>query len=563
MSNTLSDQSSGTFKLMRIISCMNRMKIKKLPNLLALHLKRFKYQEESQRFMKLAYRVVFPFELRLFNTIDDAPNADRLYKLWAIVVHIGQGLHHGHYVAIIKNSKGKWLLFDDDTVLDVEESDITKYFGDTPGYGSGYVLFYQADDLETENCMTESMLNMKKRKEDATQAATQVLQGNSNSTSTAGIAIDERGRDRRYPPLTSNSTSAATSISPDRNISSRSRSSTANTAPLSPTKENRNPFESPAVSSSSSPVQSRNPFFFSRKNTTKQQSGAGTGTTTPSKERNNPFDNTSSAFAISNSAQNRTPTQENPHSSATYTPNGTALPPALSIPRPGSSALSESLQRERDRSEERKRLEEEDHQRSLASQGVPSHAAQGQLIDVDGPVGDAGTSPVYSNPPSSYAAAPPPTIVGPGNGSAGRPPTRQMSIPPENMQGYGYLNVQGNGSAPRSSASSQSGASSSGALSSPPNNTNMSQASSSTSPPSSTRPVKNARPMSFAAPSMSMAGSSTSLESSRMPSRNASASVSHGLSSSMASSMASSKTSFSGGKDKEKDGKKWWKLGKK
>lgn len=66
-----------------------RMKIKKLPNILALHLKRFKYQEDVQRFMKLGYRVVFPFELRLFNTVDDAPNADRLYRLWAIVVHIG------------------------------------------------------------------------------------------------------------------------------------------------------------------------------------------------------------------------------------------------------------------------------------------------------------------------------------------------------------------------------------------------------------------------------------------------------------------------------------------
>ena len=65
------------------------MKIKQLPNVLALHLKRFKYQEEVGRYIKLTYRVAFPMELRLFNTVDDMENADRLYALFAIVVHIG------------------------------------------------------------------------------------------------------------------------------------------------------------------------------------------------------------------------------------------------------------------------------------------------------------------------------------------------------------------------------------------------------------------------------------------------------------------------------------------
>jgi ubiquitin carboxyl-terminal hydrolase 12/46 len=44
-----------------------RMKIKKLPNVLALHLKRFKFIDNM--FKKLSYRVVFPLELRLFNTV--------------------------------------------------------------------------------------------------------------------------------------------------------------------------------------------------------------------------------------------------------------------------------------------------------------------------------------------------------------------------------------------------------------------------------------------------------------------------------------------------------------
>lgn len=66
------------------------MRVKKLPMILALHLKRFKYMEQLQRYTKLSYRVVFPLELRLFNTSGDATNPERLYDLVAVVVHCGR-----------------------------------------------------------------------------------------------------------------------------------------------------------------------------------------------------------------------------------------------------------------------------------------------------------------------------------------------------------------------------------------------------------------------------------------------------------------------------------------
>lgn len=71
------------------------MKIKKLPNVLAIHLKRFKFQEQLGRFSKLMHRVCFTDKLGLFNTVfhadkaDEAEDADRLYDLCAIIVHIG------------------------------------------------------------------------------------------------------------------------------------------------------------------------------------------------------------------------------------------------------------------------------------------------------------------------------------------------------------------------------------------------------------------------------------------------------------------------------------------
>ncbi|KAG0048636.1 hypothetical protein BGZ83_006427, partial [Gryganskiella cystojenkinii] len=124
-----------------------RMKIQVLPNILCLHLKRFKYQEALQKYVKLSYRVLFPLELRLFNTVDDMEDPDRIYDLNAFVVHVGNGPHHGHYVAVVKH-QDRWLLFDDETVETIEESDIPKYFGDSSQLGSGYVLFYQARDMD-------------------------------------------------------------------------------------------------------------------------------------------------------------------------------------------------------------------------------------------------------------------------------------------------------------------------------------------------------------------------------------------------------------------------------
>lgn len=125
-----------------------RMKIKKLPNVLALHLKRFKMIDTYYR--KLAYRVVFPLELRLFNTSDDATNPDRCYELTGIIIHIGSGPNQGHYIAIIRTIHGHWIVFDDDNVQLIKEKDIHAYFGSSleQSMESGYILLYQAKDLD-------------------------------------------------------------------------------------------------------------------------------------------------------------------------------------------------------------------------------------------------------------------------------------------------------------------------------------------------------------------------------------------------------------------------------
>jgi len=120
------------------------MKIQKSPKILALHLKRFKYTEDMQRNLKLFHRVVYPPTLRLFNTTDDAEDPDRMYELYAVVVHIGGGPYHGHYVTVVKNDDtGKWMLIDDEAVEAVDDGFVGRFYGDRPGMASAYVLFYQ------------------------------------------------------------------------------------------------------------------------------------------------------------------------------------------------------------------------------------------------------------------------------------------------------------------------------------------------------------------------------------------------------------------------------------
>jgi hypothetical protein len=110
------------------------MKIKRLPRILALHLKRFKFNERLNRFTKLFYRVSFPLELRLSGNVStDSEDPDRLYNLFAIVVHIGNGPTHGHYIAVVKTG-GRWWIFDDQLVDEIDESLLARLFG--PGENS-------------------------------------------------------------------------------------------------------------------------------------------------------------------------------------------------------------------------------------------------------------------------------------------------------------------------------------------------------------------------------------------------------------------------------------------
>eukprot|EP01111_Echinosteliopsis_oligospora_P015414 TRINITY_DN6100_c0_g1_i1.p1 TRINITY_DN6100_c0_g1~~TRINITY_DN6100_c0_g1_i1.p1 ORF type:complete len:379 (-),score=80.65 TRINITY_DN6100_c0_g1_i1:129-1265(-) len=127
-----------------------RMKIKKLPKILVVHLKRFKFIEQLQQHKKLSYRVTFPLELILQNTSHDVVEPDTKYNLFAVVVHVGSGPNHGHYVCMVK-SANTWLIFDDDHIDIINESELGSCFGAATDIltstDCGYLLFYQSSQI--------------------------------------------------------------------------------------------------------------------------------------------------------------------------------------------------------------------------------------------------------------------------------------------------------------------------------------------------------------------------------------------------------------------------------
>lgn len=118
-----------------------RVGLKQLPHTLALHLKRFKYSETKNCNVKLFNKVHYPLTLEVCSTHSDP--VSKKYELSGIVVHMGGGPQHGHYVSLCKNDNFGWLLFDDETVESISENTVANFMGDSTTLTTGYVLFYR------------------------------------------------------------------------------------------------------------------------------------------------------------------------------------------------------------------------------------------------------------------------------------------------------------------------------------------------------------------------------------------------------------------------------------
>lgn len=123
----------------------------KLPRILVLHLKRYKFKssvschENNLRLIKNDSEIKIPIFLTL-NTLASTvakPHNESLkeepnYRLIGIVNHIGNSSTSGHYISDVYDIKNnKWSSFDDENTLNILEKKIL-----TDRTKSGYVFFY-------------------------------------------------------------------------------------------------------------------------------------------------------------------------------------------------------------------------------------------------------------------------------------------------------------------------------------------------------------------------------------------------------------------------------------
>ncbi|XP_021937087.1 ubiquitin carboxyl-terminal hydrolase 3-like isoform X4 [Zootermopsis nevadensis] len=116
-----------------------RFWIRRLPNVLCLHLKRFRWHNSLRT--KIDTNISFPvtaldmsqFVLSSLHETRRSGMGSNLYDLAAVIVHHGSGVGSGHYTAFAVND-GQWFHFNDSTVRLTEDEVVAKC--------KPYIMFY-------------------------------------------------------------------------------------------------------------------------------------------------------------------------------------------------------------------------------------------------------------------------------------------------------------------------------------------------------------------------------------------------------------------------------------
>ncbi|KAI3716682.1 hypothetical protein L1987_67724 [Smallanthus sonchifolius] len=117
-----------------LVSASKSVKILELPEIIISHLMRFSYG--SQGSTKLLKPIYFPLELILNRELLVLPTTEgRKYELVATVTHHGREPSKGHYTSDILHPSGKWLRYDDASVITIPTHEVL--------HDQAYVLFYK------------------------------------------------------------------------------------------------------------------------------------------------------------------------------------------------------------------------------------------------------------------------------------------------------------------------------------------------------------------------------------------------------------------------------------
>ena len=110
--------------------------INRLPYVLILSLKRFKYNQNTN--FKLRQMITYPlYDLEL-----GEGEIKKTYDLFGVINHYGS-MSGGHYTCIIKNDKKEWILCNDSSVYKIEENRVM--------HSNAYILFYICKESPYKN----------------------------------------------------------------------------------------------------------------------------------------------------------------------------------------------------------------------------------------------------------------------------------------------------------------------------------------------------------------------------------------------------------------------------
>ncbi|KAG2388438.1 hypothetical protein C9374_000602 [Naegleria lovaniensis] len=148
------------------IDAIKGLKLKTLPYILTLHLKRFDYDLQTWTRIKLGNMVTFPYELDMKKYVTNQ-SGSHIYDLFAVLIHSGSALG-GHYYAYIKSlSNGKWYNFNDSNVSEIDAQQVKLMYGTNDASATGryssstnaYMLLYRKrDDNLNINHVEENMI---------------------------------------------------------------------------------------------------------------------------------------------------------------------------------------------------------------------------------------------------------------------------------------------------------------------------------------------------------------------------------------------------------------------
>lgn len=116
-----------------------RLRIRKLPAILCIHVKRFGIKISNGLFSQEKYegKIDFPLAIDMApytTSPESSTKKDKyVYDLACVVVHQGENVHNGHYFAFCRQDN-KWFRFDDEIVSATTTEDVMRQ--------EAYLLFY-------------------------------------------------------------------------------------------------------------------------------------------------------------------------------------------------------------------------------------------------------------------------------------------------------------------------------------------------------------------------------------------------------------------------------------